>query len=44
MGSQVHGTQDFNKNKRAEIKFSDEAMATIKEIISHYPESKIKSA
>ena len=44
MGGQVHGTQDFNKNKRAEIKFSDESMAAVKEIISHYPESKIKSA
>src|ERR1700752_987815 len=44
MGSQVHGTQDFNQKKRTEIRFSDAAMATVKEIISHYPESKIKSA
>ncbi|MDZ4665437.1 MAG: NADH-quinone oxidoreductase subunit NuoE [Bacteroidota bacterium] len=44
MGSQVHGTQEFNKNKRAETKFSEEAMAAVKEIISHYPDSKIKSA
>jgi len=44
MGSQVHGTQDFNKNKRAEIKFSEEAMSIVKGIISHYPEGKQKSA
>jgi NADH-quinone oxidoreductase subunit E len=44
MGAQVHGTQEFNKNKRAEIKFSDEAMATVKDIVSHYPEGKHKSA
>lgn len=44
MGAQVHGTQDFNKNKRAEIKFSDEAMTVVKDIISHYPEGKQKSA
>jgi NADH-quinone oxidoreductase subunit E len=44
MGAQVHGTQDFDQKKRTEIKFSDAAMATVKEIISHYPESKIKSA
>lgn len=44
MGSQVHGTQDFNKNKRAEIKFSEEAMSIVKDIISHYPEGKQKSA
>lgn len=44
MGAQVHGTQEFSKNKRAEIKFSDEAMATVKTIVSHYPEGKQKSA
>ncbi len=44
MGSQVHGTQEFSKAKRAELKFSDEAMQTVQTLISHYPEAKIKSA
>lgn len=44
MGSQVHGTQEFNKAKRAEIKFSDAAMETVKTIVSRYPEGKQKSA
>src|SRR3954467_11281838 len=44
MGAEVHGTQEFDKKKRAEIKFSDAAMAEVQEIISHYPPEKIKSA
>jgi len=44
MGAQVHGTQDFNQKKRAEIKFSDAAMETVKTIIGRYPEGKQKSA
>lgn len=44
MSSQVHGTQSFDKAKRAEIKFSDDAMKTVQTIISRYPEVKIKSA
>lgn len=44
MGSQVHGIQTFDKAKRAEIKFNDSAMATVKEIISRYPAGKQKSA
>ncbi len=44
MGAQLHGTQHFDKAKRAEIKFSDEAMKTVQTIISHYPEGKQKSA
>jgi NADH-quinone oxidoreductase subunit E len=44
MSSQIHGTQHFDKAKRAEIKFNDEAMAVVKTIISHYPPEKIKSA
>ncbi len=44
MSSQVHGTQQFSKAKRAEIKFSEEAMKTAQTIISHYPEGKQKSA
>ncbi|MCD6066121.1 MAG: NADH-quinone oxidoreductase subunit [Bacteroidetes bacterium] len=44
MGAQVHGTQTFNAAKRAEIKFSPEAMATVQKIISQYPPERIKSA
>jgi NADH-quinone oxidoreductase subunit E len=44
MGAQVHGTQHFDQKKRAQIKFSDAAMAEVKEIISHYPPERIKSA
>ena len=33
MSSQVHGTQHFDKAKRAEIKFSPEAMQTVQTII-----------
>ena len=44
MGSQVHGTQNFDKAKRAEIKFSEEAMKTVQTIISRYPSGKQKSA
>ncbi len=44
MGAQVHGTQEFSKSKRAEIKFSEEAMKTAQKIISNYPEGKQKSA
>ena len=44
MGSQIHGTQDFDKTKREEIKFSDEAMQIVQKIISRYPEEKQKSA
>lgn len=44
MGAQVHGTQQFDNSKRAEIKFNDAAMATVQTIISHYPEGKQKSA
>ena len=44
MSSQIHGTQEFNKNKRAEIKFSEDAMIAAQKIISHYPADKRKSA
>lgn len=44
MGSQIHGTQHFDNNKRAEVKFSDEAMAVVQKIISHYPAERRKSA
>ena len=44
MSSQVHGTQEFNKSKRAEIKFSEEAMIAARKIVSQYPDDKRKSA
>src|SRR3954471_6800549 len=44
MGAQVHGTQEYNPAKRAELKFSEEGMKTVQTIISHYPADKIKSA
>jgi NADH-quinone oxidoreductase subunit E len=44
MGSQVHGIQEFNKSKRAELKFSEDAMKTVQDIMSHYPQGKQKSA
>ena len=44
MGAQVHGTQSFDNKKRADIKFDDEAMATVQKIISRYPQGKQKSA
>jgi NADH-quinone oxidoreductase subunit E len=44
MSSQVHGTQNFDKAKRATLKFSDVAMQEAQTIISHYPEGKQKSA
>ena len=43
MSSQVHGTQHFDQAKRAEIKFSDAAMATVQEMITRYPVGKQKS-
>lgn len=44
MAASVHGTQHFDENKRAQISFSGEAMATVQRIISHYPQGKQKSA
>jgi len=44
MGSEIHGTQKFDTVKRKELKFSDEAMATVQKIISRYPDDKRKSA
>lgn len=44
MGSQIHGAQHFSEAKRAEVRFSEEAMKTVQTIISHYPEGKQKSA
>jgi len=44
MGAQVHGTQHFDKAKRAEIKFSDGAMAIVQEMMTRYPAGKQKSA
>jgi NADH-quinone oxidoreductase subunit E len=44
MSTQVHGAQTFDKNKRAKIIFSEEALQTVQKIISRYPEGKHKSA
>jgi NADH-quinone oxidoreductase subunit E len=44
MGSQVHGTQEFDPQVRQSLKFSDEAMSTVKTIISRYPADKKKAA
>jgi NADH-quinone oxidoreductase subunit E len=44
MGAQVHGAQHFDANKRAEMKFSDEALKTVQAIMKRYPEGKHKSA
>ena len=39
MGSQVHGTQEFNTTRRAEIKFSEDAMIAARKIVSQYPQA-----
>src|SRR4051812_23728576 len=44
MGAQVHGTQEYSATKRAGLKFSEESMKNVKEIMSHYPAGKQKSA
>jgi NADH-quinone oxidoreductase subunit E len=44
MSAQVHGVQDFDKEKRKNIHFSESALTEIQELIKHYPEGKHKSA
>ena len=44
MSSQVHGAQHFDKTKRAEIKFSEDAIIAARKIVSHYPDERRKSA
>ena len=44
MASDLHGTQAFNPAKRAEVKFSDEAMSIAKKLIARYPDNRKKSA
>jgi NADH-quinone oxidoreductase subunit E len=44
MGAQVHGTQEFDPAERAKIKFSEEAMKEVRELLSHYPDNRRKSA
>lgn len=44
MSSQIHGAHHFDKSKRLEIKFSDEVMQIVQNIISRYPQGKQKSA
>mgnify|MGYP006176761451 CR=1 FL=1 len=44
MGAQVHGAQAFDQGVREKLNFSEDAMKTVQDIISRYPEDKIKSA
>lgn len=44
MSAHAHGTQQFDETKRANIKFSAEALATIENLMKRYPEGKSKSA
>jgi len=44
MSAHVEGTQPFDPQVRQSIKFSDEAMKTVKQIMARYPEGKQKSA
>jgi NADH-quinone oxidoreductase subunit E len=44
MGAQIHGTQNFDANKRKELRFSDEAMSTVRKIMARYPDGRQKSA
>lgn len=44
MSAQVHGTQNFDKEKRKKTVFSEDALQTAQKIITQYPESKQKSA
>ena len=44
MSSQVHGAQPYSTAVREKIKFSEEALATVKRIVGRYPEAKRKSA
>lgn len=44
MSAQIHGVLPFDKEKRKQIRFSDEALQTIESIKKRYPEGKQKSA
>jgi NADH-quinone oxidoreductase subunit E len=44
MGSLNNGALEFNKEKRKNIKFSDDSMQIVQKIIKNYPEGKQKSA
>ncbi|GAB4452940.1 MAG: NAD(P)H-dependent oxidoreductase subunit E [Bacteroidia bacterium] len=44
MSAPIHGVLSFDKEKRKQIKFSDEALQTIEQIKKRYPEGKQKSA
>ncbi|MCX8081517.1 MAG: NADH-quinone oxidoreductase subunit NuoE [Bacteroidia bacterium] len=44
MGAQIHGTLEFNAEKRKDIRFSEEALKEIEKIKSRYPQGKQKSA
>lgn len=44
MGAQIHGTLEFNVEKRKQVHFSEEALKEIEKIKSRYPQGKQKSA
>lgn len=44
MAEVIQGTRSFNSEKRAAVKFSDEALKTIETLKNRYPEGKQKSA
>ncbi|RME16506.1 MAG: NADH-quinone oxidoreductase subunit NuoE [Bacteroidetes bacterium] len=44
MSAQIHGVLPFDKEKRKQIRFSEEALQNIEQIKKRYPEGKQKSA
>ena len=44
MGAEVHGTQNFDQEKRKNIQFSPQSMEVVERLIKSYPEGKHKSA
>ncbi len=44
MSSHVHGTQNFDQEKRKNIQFSPQSMEIVETLIKSYPEGKHKSA
>jgi NADH-quinone oxidoreductase subunit E len=44
MAAHVESRRDFDPVTRSQIRFSDEALATIRKLMSRYPEGKSKSA
>lgn len=44
MSAAIQGTREFDATRRANIRFSDEALQTIEALMKRYPEGKHKSA